>query len=488
MTATLGRIDYAALVAALTLKLALAWFGGPHLHEDSGLYIWFADAILDPGRSWLLNEEWLDHTYHFLSLRTAGYPLLLAGAKAVADESYGWPVIFFQTVLTFGWMALSYRIAAAVTPSAPWRLAYLVFLVASQSLLFDLVVGTDSVYASLFLYCCLVPIGAALGLWRLPLWLCVALGAAWGYSIWIRDAGAYFIYAPLLPLLAYGAARLYGGWRRFAPAAAFIVAALAVHGAYLGWSDLRFGRPVMSTVGQHNWLRPIFDMAQAGYARPFDDDHLISKIVRENAIPYAWPEHLKILDILHHQYNQDPIEIVGTVKSAYVHYVFSNPVGYARIVLKQLMLDRLAFNLTNIPYTLNEFFQYGPFIGHRVEPGVRELSRALRHDGDLAAGGLLLLIAAGRACSLAAFAWFAVWVPWRVVGAAAGGRGWRAEDALAAYCWLVFFAFSGMYAMIHFEDRHLLPVLPFGLLGVVWAAAQAVERRRSAKLNAQAAA
>lgn len=476
--------DYAALAAVLALKLFVAWLGGPHLQEDSGLYIWFADAILDPNRSWLLNEDWLTRTYHFLALRTAGYPLLLAAAKTAAGEAFGQPIIFLQTLVTFGWMLLAYRIAAAVLPSMAWRLGFLALLTTSQALLFDLVVMTDSLYAALFLYSCLLPLGAALGIWRLPLWGCALLGLAWGYSVWIRDAGVYFIFAPLIPLIAWGARRTTGFiW---APAAAFLATALLMHGAYLGWSELRFGRPIMSIVGQHNWLRPIFDMAIEGYAKPFEDDHLISRIVREKNIPYPWPDHLQILEVLRHEHGQNPIEIMDTVKSAYIHYVFANPVGYARLVLHQLMLDRLAFNLTNPPYTLNFFFQYGPLIGHRVEPGVRELSKALRHDGDVAAGLLLLLILAGRALSLALFALFAVGVPWR---AATGYRcgGPAAPEMVAAYCWFIFFAFSGLYALVHFEDRHLLPVAPFGILGVLWAASQFVERRRWGKSRMQAA-
>lgn len=490
--------DRWALAFVFAAKLILASTVAPAVWPDTAGYLAFTDALLDPHRSWLLNEDWGLEPSPGLFLRTAGYPLLLAAARLVGGDWAPTLVLVFQTILSCAALLVAYRLYAFLTDRFAWRMAFLFLTASSLSLLFDVSLLSDSLYASLFLFGVLPWIGCLIGAWRGRWWWWPLMGIGWGWSIWTRDAGLYFTLLPVLLGLVLAVGGLRPSTRISAPSAAsgrraalswlmavamFVGPVVGMVAAYRAWNEARTGHAFLSIVSQHNWARPVFDMAATGLVDPFARNDRIGEVVRADHIRYPFPDHLAYIDHLFEVDGLSSLEIQRLALAKFLDTVKSFPLAYLAEVVETARLDRVAFTLTDPIYNANAFLQYGPIVGHRVVPGVPDLVRAVRKRGEAGALVPLVVIVAARVVSVALFALFAIGAPWMVVRAMTGrgaeGAAWNATTRMVACCWFGFFLICGAYALVHFEDRHALPVIPLGVIGVLLVLHDAIGRVRT---------
>lgn len=495
---TLTRRDLIALALVFAFKIVLSLSVAPAIWPDSALYGVFTDALLDPARSWLLNEEWGKVASPGLFLRTGGYPLVLAAARVVGGDAAPTLTLVFQTLLSCATLLVAYRLYAFLDRRFAWRLAFLLFTAFSLSLLFDVSLLSDSLYASLFLFGVLPWIGCLIGAWRGRWWWWPLMGFGWGWSIWTRDAGLYFTLLPILfgLVLAVRAFRASpngpseGRWAALSwliAVALFVGPVVGMVAAYRAWNEARTGHAFISIVSQHNWARPVFDMAITGWVDPFAGDDPISRVVRDNHIGYAFPDHLAYVNHLFTVEGMSALEIQRLALAKYLDTVKTFPLAYLAEVIETARLDRVAFTLTDPIYNANAFFQYGPIIGRRVVPGVPDLVRTVKRSGDPVAAIELTFIVAARGLSIALFALFALGAPWMAYRAIIRRRPWDAATVAATCCWFGFFLLLGAYALVHFEDRHALPVVPLGVIGVLLAVRELAARREARRAGREVA-
>lgn len=449
---------FLALAAAVKLLVILA--AGPGVSPDTGGYLEFADAILK-GWDAVTAVPWgADAGLPSLVFRTAGYPLLLAGAKLLAGAHYQYVVVAAQSALTLLSMLMIFRLSRALLASdaAAWFVG--VFYLFSQSLLYDVEILSDSLYATLFNVVLFGTLGGLTGAWRLGGGRMILFGLLWGWSILVRENGLYFTVLPVLLLAC-------GGRRAALMIPVFLAAVAAVLAPYLLWNWHRTGEAFISVAGAANWLRPGFHMLRFGYANPFDGDDPVSQLVRQGMPDYEFGAQVTILEALQRQLGLTPTRLQSYLFERFVATVSEYPVAYLKMVLTQLRPFSLGSVLTDPAFALNEFFQYGPVLGQRVLPGV-SLKGAVAVFRDFSLGGIagFLLAAAGVAVSTVLFFVFAVGVPWWAVRVLRGRAPAGPRFGAALFGWTTFFTVVGAFCLVHFEMRHALPAIPLALLGM----------------------
>jgi len=460
-----ARAVFYLLLGAAIVKISVLLINGPSIHYDSGIYVAYADAILDHGRAFA-PVVWGAEAIPAFIFRFPGYPLILAGAKLVAPAHYAFVTVIFQCFLNGAATYLIFRVTERLLQSSGAALLVAVLYIFSASMLWDNSILSDSIYGSLFNIVIFGLLGHLIGCWRLTLGSTVVLAALWGYSILTRDSGLYFTVFPIMLTIAI-AARSEGRFvRRIGHFLVFAVVTSAMMGAYVMLNRYRTGEAFFSITGLENWLHPVFDMARHGYAEPFMGDDLVSRTVRETMTGYGFGAQKQFLRTLHDRCHCTPTQEQSLVFAKYLSAIWYNPIAYLRLLLGNF--NHLVSLIADPVEAINQFVQLGTPIG-RIVPGLSPRNvMMLAHHFSLTTFILMLLETISTIPSTIAFSLFVFGVPLLVL------REWRARrpinDTLAgtSFLWLAFMSVSLAFCMVHFEARYALPVLPAELLGVVY--------------------
>jgi hypothetical protein len=460
------------LLAAGLFKAGLLAFIGPSPWPDTGLYVEFADAILDHGRAFAPIAWGVEAVPPFI-FRLAGYPLILAAAKLLTPGYWQFLVVAVQGALNGVVIWLFLKVSAQLLRSGGAALVAAILYTFSGSMLWDNSLLSDSIYASLFNIVVLTLLGQVIGSWRLSRFGVAGLAVLWGYSILTRDSGLYFTFIPLILLLA-GTISDKGRIERRSDQAAqqaivFLVIVGGMVGGYVLLNWYRTGEAFFGITGVENWLRPVFDMARYGYAQPFSGDDLVSQTVRETMTQYDLAAQKQFFDALHARCRCTPTQMQSLVFAKYLSAVWQHPIAYARVVVVNFNIPGLGSNLADPVATVNQFAQLGTPLARRIVPGVsiRRLHDLTQHFAvaDLC---LMILSAISTAISVALFALFMFGIP------VLGIRAWRKQETMtlslcvAGFFRFVFMSVSLAFSMVHFEARQALPVLPAGEFGIVY--------------------
>jgi hypothetical protein len=264
-----------SLVAAVDLVL-IAIFG-PLSQPDSDGYVGYADAILRD-TSWLHDAGVAASAVPPMLLRTVGYPLVIAAAKWLAGEDWGWLVIGLQCIAWLPAAAAIHAVTRRLTPATHWP-ATVMLLLSSFSLmaLYRLTIMTDSLNASIYVFVMMSLLRRFLdGTTERPAVL-AGYGGLITLSILIRPSTLAF--GPLLlPLVWLVAPR---GARRPVALLAFLVPMIAGPAAHIAWNHHRTGHAALSQMMQVDLLFPIFNMAGRGYDVRLADIPSIAPIAAE---------------------------------------------------------------------------------------------------------------------------------------------------------------------------------------------------------------
>jgi len=473
------RVFAIFLLGISILKIGIFSWIGPSTSPDTAAYVGFADAILNHGQAFA-PMHWGTVAAPPLIFRLAGYPLILAGAKLLSPLHWTALVVGFQGCLTIIVLMLIFAVARKVFQSVAAAMAVVILYGLSASILWDNSLLSDSVYSSLFNIVLFALIGHRINCWRLSFLGCAGMGFLCGYSTLTRDSGLYFALLPAIPLIA--AARSGG---RFVPRellrlAIFILIVVSMVGAYVMLNKYRTGEAFFSITGIENWLRPVFDMANDRYARPFGGADLVSRTVRDTKTPYDYLSQLAFLDVLHQRCGCTPTQLQAIVFSTYLATVSHHPWAYAGVIINNFDFLGLASDLTDPIKTLNMFTELGTPIGHRVIPtlSVRHLLD-LRHHFSVVVLILMSLSVVTGFTSAVLFALFLFGVPWRLAKAGWPHGAAIGEDLpIIAFLYFSFMLVSIAFSMVHFEARHALPVFPAAQFGIVWMARWARQHLR----------
>ncbi len=455
-----GRGAALLLAAILALKLALLFWLGPSFFPDSHGYIAPADGLL--AGHWLDQLDWRSVPTPLAIQRPFGYPLLVALAKLAAGRDFGLALASLQCVASVAALGLVAAALAALIERPALRYAVLVLAALSGSALYDIVVLSDSIYASLFIVAVFAIAMDMTGQLRLGAGALAALGAAWGLSIWVRDVGVYFTLFPLIGLVMAGRvsglrmAAILGSLVLFlAPAAALV----ALH---MLWNLERTGLFVLSVGSDSiNWLWPSANIAAMGLADPFDGGDFVSRVARSHALAAGLAGVFQLVDMLRRDYGLDPQQLDRVLFGHFTSVLARHPLAYLATIPHNLQIVRLAELLLDPLANFNDFLQLGPTASARVVPGMHELREMQREGLALNAAGLAPLLLALDVAALLGLAVIALATPIAALRRCRGGSCRR--HAAAAFLWLTFMGLVGAYALLHLEMRYALPVIPAAL-------------------------
>jgi hypothetical protein len=450
-------------------KLAVLAVVGPSAMLDTGLYLDFADRILSDG--FFAPVAFVSNPIPGAIFRTAGYPLILAGAKFIAPGFWAPLAVILQGALDIAAMVLIFRVAERLFRSWRWALAATLVYACSRSLLWDNALMSDSVYASLFNIVIFALLGGLLGCWRLSAGKLAGLAVLWGYSLWTRDNGLYFTFLPVVLLLAGAVRRPFDGRRVGAPIGFAAIVAAMIAG-YCLYNSHRTGEAFFSLTGVENYLRPLFDMRAYGYADPFAGDDLIDRTVRETMTEYDFPAQQRFITTLGDRCRCTPTQLQSVVVAKFVAGVAHHPLAYLRVIARNFDFFDLASDLTDPVNTFNDFMQEGTPVAARVVPGL-----SLRHlaiAGQYSPAMIALMIVAGitKVFSGVLFILYVFGIPLMWLRQWRHSRTSGAELCGAGFLWFAFVSVAGAFSLIHFEARHALPVFPAAQIGIVYMLAE----------------
>jgi hypothetical protein len=469
------RLLFLGLAIIAVAKLVILVANGPSLLPDSDVYIVYADAILDHARGFA-PVEWGAEAVPIFIFRPAGYPLVLAGAKLISPASYAVVVVIVQGVVNCIAIGLMFVVATRLLRSSRAALLAVLLYAASSSALWDNAILSDSLYASLWNIVVFALLGHLLGCWRLSLGQTLGLGILWGFSLWLRDVGIYFTLLPVLLFLLIAVRERDRRLAAFARPFLFLAVVTGMAGSAVLLNYHRTGEPFFSITGLGNWLRPVFDMAQDGYAQPFADDELVSSTVHETMTDYTFASQLAFLDELNKRCRCTPTQMQSLVFAEYLSAVEHHPVAYARVVARNFNYFALGELVADPVATIDQFFELGTSKPEWRIPGLslRNLA-ALRRHFSLTMLLLMLLSAVAEIVSAIVFTAYLFGTPYFLVRAIHRQQALTGEWVAVAFLWFSFVGVSLAFALVHYEARHALPLFPAAAIGIVYVALRAPE-------------
>ena len=479
------RQPLAVVIGATLLKLLIILvLVHPVLSSegDAPGYLAFAQSIAGDGQ-WLHPPSWVGDPLPTFLIRLVGYPLVMAGAMSLGGEHFVSVLLLFQIAISTIALLVIIGLAAAVIESRIARMLFAIALCFGSPFLYDLVGLSDGLYAALFSLVVFGIAGEIAGIWRLGLVMVTALGVIWAYSILIRDAGLYFTIFPLFGLLLLDFYQFkINFFEKMRRSILFAIPIIATILAYSGFNSYRTGYFFFSVAGVVNYLHPVFRIAEAGYARPLDGQDLISTTYhRIGAQPDLAGIVATVSTVMQSQ-NLNTLDAAALTKAKLIDTIYQYPQAYIHLVLVNLKLDKQAFNLTNPTYIINDLLAFGPFVGARTMPGFQQTFRELRHHFSF---GVFLTFAATEFFdipSMLLFGLFLFGVPIVVFFSMIKRKIVTKKWWLAFYLWLSYVGLVLAYALVHFEIRYMLPVVPSALLAMAITIEALRERYRSRSL------
>ena len=459
------RSVFYLLVGAALIKISVLLINGPSIFPDSGIYVAYADAILDHGRAFA-PLAWGAKAVPPFVFRLPGYPLVLTGAKLVSPIHYAFVAVIFQCVLNLAATYLIFRVTERLLQSSGAALLVAGLYIFSESMLWDNSILSDSTYGSLFNIVVFGLLGHLIGCWRLTLASSAGLAVLWGYSFLTRDSGLYFTALPIMLTIAI-AIRGPGHFvLRLRHLVVFALVTGAMAGGYVMLNRYRTGEAFFSITGLENWLRPVFDVARYGYAQPFMGEDLISGAVRETMTDYGFEAQQQFIRTLHHRCQCTPTQEQSLIFAKYLWTIRHYPIAYLHVVLRNL--NCVVSLIADPVETINQFVQLGTPFG-RIFPGLSlRTLMMLAHNFSITTIIQMLLEAISTTISAIALLLFVFGIPIIILNKWRAGEPINDDLAVTTVLWLVFLTMSLAFSMVHIEPRHLLPVLPAALVCVVY--------------------
>ena len=217
------------------------------LANDSASYTDSARALLQTG-SFAVSPELSEVPQ---TVRTPGYPLLIAGAYALFGERNG-PVVFIQILLSIGILAIVYRVARKQWNQGVALLAALILALDQISLAFTLKILTETLF-TLLLFGVLVAIAPVSSSSRVPGRILLA-GALLALATMVRPISYYMIPPMIVALLFYGRHRQWPAKRSAGLSLLLLLPFVLLVGGWQVRNYHRTGSAEFSTIQGRNLL------------------------------------------------------------------------------------------------------------------------------------------------------------------------------------------------------------------------------------------
>ncbi|MCW9036255.1 MAG: hypothetical protein OQJ97_18715 [Rhodospirillales bacterium] len=462
----------------LLKAMFLIVYGPLHL-PDSGGYTVFADLMLSKS-DWLHSLDlktnyWQDLT----AFRSIGYPAFIALTKIISGPSYDWLAVIFQISLSLVTSYFIFRLAHMLTERFWVGMFCALAHALSQGMLMDQCILTDSINTSLLLIlACSIGMGFLRNETPLTRKL-IGLGLLMALAFLVREAGnqLQFLY---WPVVAYWIVQTTTSWKqRSVLFVSFLLPMLLFTQVYKGWNEYRSGERFITTAGQTTMFLPAIEIKKKGI-NVFENDEYLKDMP-----PYREPLD-QVFPILN-------IQIINK-HLAETHGL--NGADISRYGFKSYFKNWFNYPLLMLQYTLSEirekqaFVTFMPFetmmkidfwaTGYKPFDKKRNLFKKVKDESryDLLAAYIGRHIS--RIISVVLTITFVFGVPitliqhWK-------GRAYKVSQVDPKYIlifmyWLIYFGYTSAYAMVHLEQRYLLPVVSLSVVAAMFVLAEPLER------------
>ena len=457
----------AAYCTIAVIKLVLLIVIGPIFGDDTPGYVEPARAML-ASATWIRDAGLSTGPKPLFTFRMIGYPAVLATAMMVGGAAWPYLVIALQYVLSFAAGAALYDLALELGLS--WQLSIVAVAAALLSfpLPLDQSIMTDSLNASfLVLAVCLLTRGAPSGR-RLTFPGAGVAGLFLAVAFLTREAEQFLI-AALVPLLA---ARIWLAGRDclIGSVLAVVVAVaplfLIVEG-YKQWNFYRTGERFVTTSASHTIVDAIAKAAKidrtviAGNA-PFDRT---ARSVLQNS---TYEEVLTLNKALFAQ-GYKATDVSGMAYQEYFELWRTHP--RTMLAVLRMHISERTTKLTIRPIeAICETIEWGT--GVRRCYDYRDLYRAIpSHFKGMRWTALPTFVfqTIESTAAIFLFGGFLLGIPYLFVVHLVKERRLPVGSILTLTAFsLMYITWFVAYGIVHMEDRYLMPVLPFSILGGIY--------------------
>jgi hypothetical protein len=466
-----------AAVLFLAIKILLLAMFGVIYANDTPVYADFADAILK-SHHWLNDADLANSAIPATVFRTLGYPAVIAAAKMLAGSSWFYPVIGLQIAVSIGVSVTVFYFGMSLGLSPIWALVAALAFATSMQMSLDQSLMTDSLNASAIILAVIMFLIGGKNGEKVHWWQIVVSGLLLVVAFLMREILPYTIIS-MIPLFIIRCAAVKNASRflRFVPCIAVCLPLFVVQQGYELWNWHRTGERFVTTTAQLNALLPLIYASKNGPDlftgdTPLDRDAL--RLVKN----HDFHESELINEALFKEGYQAP-EIARMALDGYKRAWRTHP-------LAMLNLIRIATSEKLLKLALRPITSICDMFDWSEKPACfdyRTLYRKLFHNPSgmkINEVAVFIAITIQNTLSIILSALFYFAIPALLFLARRDGTlgaDWLLLN-LAGF-WAFFVGWYLVHSVIIFNERYMMPAMPFMIIGGIAAGLRLDALRRA---------
>jgi hypothetical protein len=461
------KIAFVAAALVLIFKLSLLALIGPVHSADTPSYSNFADAMIASSR-WLHDAGLTSDVFPITTFRIIGYPAVIAAAKLLAGSAWPYAIVGVQFAVSTGVFIAVFYLGVSLGLSQNWALAGALAYATSLQLSLDQCLMSDSLNASMIILAVVIFLRGMDGA-KVRAWQIVTGGLLLAAAFLTREILPYLMIA-LLPLFAIRCAYVTAASRfaRFAPCLLVCVPLIAAYQGYELWNWHRTGERFVTTTAQLNALLSVVYAAKTEpslFAGDSPLDHHAAPLLKQ----HKFEEAVAINDALFRG-GYVATQISHMALDKYAAAWRQHPLAMLNLIRIGTSENILKLAVRPIK-TVCEIFEWSD---RPLCFDYRDLYRKLfHHPADVRFGeaAAFIAITVQNALSIAVSALFFAGIPILLVMAWRSGTiGSDRPLAVAAGFWMLVAGWHLISAEVIYNDRYMMPVIPFIIIGGLIAA------------------
>ncbi|MDV7340834.1 hypothetical protein RYZ26_14605 [Terasakiella sp. A23] len=456
-------------LAIIAIKAVFLFGYGPVISPDSAGYTSYADMILNE-TAWMHSVDLTNYWYPKTAFRSIGYPAIIAFTKMLSPDYFGWILVLAQMVLSLFISYMLFKLALDMSNRFGLALFVAFAHAMGHGLLLDQSVLTDSLNANLILLALIIVGRGIVGRIDPKAGQLILAGLLIAIAFLIRESGnqLQILYWPFVIWWLVSISQSWG--RRIVLFLCFIAPMVIFTQGYKTWNDYRTGERFITTAGQTTMFFPAVDMQSRGVNAFENDPYLKDK-----------PAYFQPMD------QRTDLQHVGTINHHLVKTYGWNALDISRYGFKKFVdywleypVDMLVVTFSNIreKQAFNAFMPFEAMMsidfwatGTKPFQKKRDLFEKVKQDNryDLLAAYIGRNIA--RVISIVLTVCLIFGVPYFTIRHFIAQKfrvsEIRPDCMLIFMFWLVYLGYTFAFAMVHLEQRYLMPVIPLGTLAAM---------------------
>lgn len=415
---------------------------------------------LDFARSLFQNHAALYHmdlhsvVTHPTIFRMIGYPAIIGFFQWLIPAGWPYAICGFQIALSVYATCVLCRTCIKLGFSYPWALFATAAFAWTYPLLYDQVILTDSLVASLFvLFLCKAHF-LLFGSPTQPFGSALKTGLLLAGCFFIRDTTQIqaVVMAPLFVCSILMGPKLC----RIKSLAGLLLPLILSFLLYGTWNLARTGNFFITTGAQSSFLYPVLLLAPS-HPEVLAGDDPVSVTARENFRKFEFMEIWKVNAALFTKYRLSPLDIARLNQRGFSRLWKEHPVLMLKHAVHELQWEILVSPFRTLE-TIRELDESTD--PHSNWPSVRRLLERSPSSWRMHELATILLVNLSRGLGLCIFLFFLLGVPIQSLRRTPGNDSSFVERGVLLSYWLFFLLYVGSFSVVHVELRYLYPVFP----------------------------